>query len=148
MSRALRGQDGSAIVEFVWLGLLLLVPLLYVVLAVFEAQRTAYAASTAARSAGRAFVGAPSVASGYERAQAAARLAFRDQGLVLADDGLRITCVPDPDRCLVPGSVVLAEVRASARLPLVPDFLGDVPRVIPVTAENRSPYGEFRQERR
>ena len=40
-----RTDDGTALVEFVWLSLVLLVPLLYVLLAVFEVQRTAYAAS-------------------------------------------------------------------------------------------------------
>ncbi|MFI5955247.1 hypothetical protein [Cryptosporangium sp. NPDC051539] len=49
-----RGDDGSAIIEFVWGGVLLLVPLLYVVLAVFEVQRNAFAVTEAAREAGRA----------------------------------------------------------------------------------------------
>ena len=35
-----RTDDGTALVEFVWLSLVLLVPLLYVLLAVFEVQRT------------------------------------------------------------------------------------------------------------
>ena len=47
-----RDESGTAIIEFVWLAILLLIPLLYVVLAVFDTQRTSYAASSAARSAG------------------------------------------------------------------------------------------------
>ena len=46
-----RDEQGTAVIEFVWLAILLLVPLLYVVLTVFETQRAAYAASAAARSA-------------------------------------------------------------------------------------------------
>ena len=34
----LRDQRGSALVEFTWLAILLMVPLLYIVLAVFEVQ--------------------------------------------------------------------------------------------------------------
>lgn len=139
-------ERGTAIVEFVWLALLLIVPLLYIVLSVFETQRTAYAASAAARSAGRAFVTAPDQATGYTRAQAAARLAFDDQGSAAPVD-VRISCRPRPDACLTPGSVVRAEVRTSAKLPLVPSALGgDVPR-ISVQAEHSAPYGSFREAR-
>ena len=61
-------------------------PLLYVVLAVFDAQRAAYAASAAARSAGRAFVTAPDQATGYARAREAVRLAYADQRLDAAPE--------------------------------------------------------------
>jgi len=49
-----RGERGTALVEFTWLGVLLLVPLVYVMLSVFEVQRGAYAVSAASRSAARA----------------------------------------------------------------------------------------------
>jgi Flp pilus assembly protein TadG len=144
-----RGNDerGTALVEFVWLAILLLVPLLYVVLAVFETQRAAYAASAAARSATRAFVTAPDQGSAYARAEAAARLAFGDQGIDAADFSLTITCRPDPRRCLSPGSVVSAEVRSAADLPLMPAALGDNTPRIAVAAVHRSPYGTFREAR-
>ena len=142
-----RDERGTALVEFVWLAILLLVPLLYIVLAVFETQRAAYAASAAARSATRAFVTAPDQRSAYARAEAAARLAFGDQGIDPADFSLTITCRPDPQRCLTPGSVVSAEVRSAADLPLMPAVLGDNTPRIAVAAEHRSPYGTFREAR-
>ena len=80
MSRRDRGESGTALVEFVWLAILLIVPLLYIVLAAFDTQRAAYAASSAARSAGRAFVTAPDQASGYARAEAAVRLPTATRG--------------------------------------------------------------------
>ena len=58
-----RTERGTALVEVTWLSILLLVPLLYIVLAVFEVQRSAFAVTTAARSAGRAYVMAPDEAS-------------------------------------------------------------------------------------
>lgn len=140
-----RDEQGTAIVEFVWLGLLLLVPLLYVLLTVFDTQRTAYAASAAARSATRAFVTSPDQETGRARAMAAARLAFDDQGLRGAR--LRITCRPDPAACLTPGSVVVATVRTRVALPLVPDALGGNTPSIAVHARHESPYGEFREAR-
>ena len=141
-------EQGTAIVEFVWLAILLLVPLLYIVLAVFDTQRAAYAASAAARSASRAFVTSPNQESAYSRAHAAARLAFGDQGIDAGGFTLRITCKPDPDRCLTPGSVVAAEVRSVAELPLMPTVLGDNTPRIAVAAIHSSPYGTFREARR
>jgi Flp pilus assembly protein TadG len=141
-----RNEDGTAIVEFVWLAILLLVPLLYIVLAVFDAQRAAYAASAAARSAGRAFVTAPDQASAYSRAREAVRLAYADQRL---DDApsVTITCRPNPRQCLTPGSVVRAEVHSSVALPLMPAVLGSEAPAITVESEHEAPYGTFREAR-
>lgn len=142
-----RGEDGTAIVEFVWLAILLLVPLLYVVLAVFATQRVSYAASAAARSATRAFVTSPDQTTAYARATTAARLAFGDQGIDAPDFRLVISCRPDPRQCLTPGSVVVAEVRSAAELPLMPSALGGNTPRISVQAVHRSPYGTFREAR-
>ena len=142
-----RHETGTAIVEFVWLAILLLVPLLYIVLAVFDTQRAAYAATAAARSASRAFVTAPDQATAYSRAEAAARLAFGDQGIDAASFTLTISCRPDPQRCLAPGSVVAAEVRSAADLPLMPSARGGNTPRIAVAATHRSPYGTFREAR-
>ena len=50
----LRNDDGgNAIIEFVYLAVLLMVPLVYVLLTVFRVQGAAYAVSSAAREAGR-----------------------------------------------------------------------------------------------
>ena len=142
-----RDERGTAIVEFVWLAILLLVPLLYIVLAVFDTQRASYAASAAARSASRAFATAPDQQTAYGRAEAAARLAFGDQGIESADFTLTISCRPDPRHCLSPGSVVSAEVHSAADLPLMPAALGSNTPRIAVAAIHRSPYGTFREAR-
>jgi len=141
-----RDESGTAIVEFVWLAILLIVPLLYIVLAAFDTQRAAYAASAAARSAGRAYVTAPDQATGRARATAAVRLAYRDQRLDEAPD-VRITCRPDPHQCLSPGSVVRAEVHSSVALPLMPAALGSNTPAIRVDADHEAPYGTFREAR-
>ncbi len=63
------------------MSVILLLPLLYLLLTVFEVQRGSFAASQAAREAGRAFALAPSSAVGLARADVAAQLAFADQGI-------------------------------------------------------------------
>jgi hypothetical protein len=146
MSRRRGDESGTALIEFVWLAILLIVPLLYIVLAAFDTQRAAYAASAAARSAGRAFVTAPDQATGYARAQAAVRLAYQDQKLDTVPQ-LRISCRPDPRHCLTPGSVVKAELHSTVELPLVPAALGSNTPSIRVDSEHEAPYGTFREAR-
>lgn len=141
-----RSERGSALVEVSWLAILLLVPLIYVVLAVFEVQRAAFAASAAARSAGRAFVMAPTPVEGQARAREASSVAFADQGLVGSGATLVVDCEPIGD-CLAPGSVVQVGVTYQAPLPLVPTALGDEAPTIRVHAEHTVPYGTFREDR-
>jgi len=141
-----RDERGSGLVELTWLAILLLVPLLYVVLSVFEVQRAAFAVSTAARSAGRAFAQAPNEATAHERAHAAAAVAMADQDL--GDRRrLEIACRPDPGNCLAPGSVVVVEVSYAVPLPLLPSALGGQRPSISVEAEHTVPYGSYREDR-
>jgi len=142
-----RGETGSALVEFCWLALLLLVPLVYLVLTVFDAQRASYAAADAARVAGRAFLTAPDQATGRARAELAARLAFADQHVGFAPR-VRVSCRPDPHACLSPGAIVTVRVSGSVPLPLVPAVLGGSRPSIRVESVHAAPYGEFREARK
>lgn len=117
-----RGDDGSAIVEFVWLAVLLLVPLLYVVLTAVTVQRAAFGVTTAAREAARAYATAGSDESGEQRAEAAVRLAMSDQGVQWAPDGRVVGC---GDCSYAAGSTFVVELHARVRLPLVPRWLCD-----------------------
>lgn len=145
MSR--RDDRGSAVVEFVWLGLLLLVPLVYVLLTVFEAQAAAYGSDAASRSAGRAFVLSPSQEQGEERARAAAQLALADHGIAPGQVRVDISCAPDPARCLSPGSSVRVSVTVRQPLPLVPSALGGNAPSVTMSSTHVEPYGTFREDR-
>ncbi len=138
-----RGEPGSALVELVWLVVLLLVPLVYIVVAVFEVQRAAFGSTAAARAAGRAFVLAPDEELGRARAQAAAEVAMADQGLG-PEGAVAIRCRPS---CLTPGSVVEVRVAYQVRLPFLPDALGEQAPSVSVDAEHTVPYGSFREDR-
>lgn len=141
-----RREDGTVLVEFTWLAILLLVPLLYIVLAVFEVQRAAFAASTAARAAGRAFSQAPDEGLAHTRAAAAASSAFSDHGLTGSRRLLEVSCSPTPGDCLAPGSTVHVNIAYAVPLPILPDFL-DGPPSVRVTAEHAVPYGTHREHR-
>lgn len=142
-----RDQAGTALVEVTWLSILLLMPLLYIVLAVFEVQRSAFAVTAAARAAGRAYVTAPTEQAARASADAAAALALRDQGVDSAGTRMVVSCTPLPGNCLAPGSVVSVDISYQVRLPLVPDALGGDTPSIRVEAMHRVPYGDFREDR-
>lgn len=142
-----RSQRGTALVEVTWLSLLLLVPLLYLVIAVFDVQRSAFGLSAAARAAGRAYATAPNEDDAWSRARLAARIALVDQHVDPDQVDLRVSCHPVPTNCLAPGSVVDVDLAVQVRLPLAPDALGGDAPSIRVSAEHHEPYGTFREDR-
>ncbi|CAJ59985.1 MULTISPECIES: hypothetical protein [Frankia] len=74
-------DDGSAMIEFVGLSVVLLVPFVYLFLCVFAVQKSAFGVTQAAREAGRAFATADSETQGADRARLAAALSLQDQGV-------------------------------------------------------------------
>ncbi len=137
-------ERGSALIEFTWLALLLLVPLVYVVLSVFEVQRSAYAVSTASRSAARAYALAPSEEQGLARARESVRVALADQGLDGQRFELAISCTP-LGGCLRPGSTITVRLRAQVGLPLLPDSLGENRPGLRLDSVQEIPYGTYLQ---
>ncbi len=135
----MRAERGSATVEFTWLTLLLLVPLVYVVIAVFETQRAAYGVTAASEAAARAFIQSENRAGAEARARAAARIVLDDHGVAGASVSTR--CEPD---CFVPGSTVVVVVRTTQRLPLAPDLFGDPVAGFSVDSTHTEPFGRYR----
>lgn len=125
-------DGGSAIVEMAWLGILLLVPLIYLVLMLARVQAGSYAVTQAAREAGRSFVTAPDESSAGPRADTAAAIAFEDQGF--EEEGvLDVSCSATP--CLSADGEVTTTATVHVPLPLIPSFARDVvPLEVPVSA--------------
>ncbi len=138
-----RDERGSAIVELVWLGVLLLVPLLWIVVALFEVQGGAFAVSSAARSAGRAYALAPDDGAGQRAADAAARQALTDQGLDGVAVTVAVTCTPYPDNCHSGTSVITVRVSSRVVLPLMPDFLGGDKPSVHLDSTHTVPIGRY-----
>lgn len=116
-----RGRDdGSAIVEFVWLAVLLMIPLVYVVLCALSVQRAAFAATAAAREAARAYANADSDAEGERRAEQAVALVMHDQGVRWTSSDRVVSC----GQCdFAPGSSFRVDLRTTVALPFVPQWL-------------------------
>lgn len=139
-----RDDEGSAVIELVWVAILLLVPLLWIVLSVFEVQSGAYGVTTAARAAGRAYALAPDDLEGERAAVAAARQALVDQGLPAdAPLDVEVTCAPYDD-CHSGTAVVTVRVTSSVDL-LVPDVLGGGRPSFALDATHTVPIGQYQE---
>ena len=139
-------QRGSALVELTWLGVLLLVPLVWIVVSVFEVQRGAFATAGAARSAARAFTLAADDVEGRRRASAAARRVMVDQGIEGADPDVTVSCVPAGD-CHSGGAVITVRVGSSVHLPLLPSLFGDQHSGFALTSTHTVPIGRYQETR-
>lgn len=145
MSPGRPGQRGSALVEFSWLAILLMIPVLWLVLAVFDVQRASFALTTAARSAGRAYALADSDAAGRARAAEAIRVSFSDQHGSADGVALDLTCTPYPHDCHAGTSVVTLRLATSVALPWLPASLGlGTPRFA-LDATHTVPIGQFQE---
>lgn len=140
--RVPRDERGTAVVEFVVLAVLMLIPLVYLVMMMARLQAGSFAVSQAAREAGRAYVTAESGQDAPARAQAAARIAFLDHSF--EDDGrLAIACDGSP--CLRPDGRVETTATVRVPLPLIPAFVREVvPMSLPVSASHLSTVDRFR----
>lgn len=148
-----RGDDGNAALEFLALGVLLLVPLVYLVLTVGQVQAASMAADRAAVLGARAFTLSAGDAAGRAAAAAALDLALRDHGLDAgrrpgATDGagFAVRCSASP--CLTPGARIEVSVAVRVPLPGVPAFLsGSLPTLVRVQARQAAAVDEFRAVR-
>ena len=90
-------MTGNAVLEFVVLATFLMVPLIYIIIAVAQVQGSAYGATEATREAGRAYVGAATSADASRQACTAATVALRN-GVATSFDcasQLHVSCVSD-----------------------------------------------------
>ena len=130
MKRPDDGERGSALVEFVFIALVVFVPLIYIVAGFSAVQRGVFASTAAAREAGRAIATAPDPATGRDRALRAAQLAVEDQSVDATD--VRVSYAGPGAGCagaagyaptLAPGEEFSVCVTVTVRIPFLPEFV-------------------------
>jgi hypothetical protein len=128
-------EAGSASLEFITAGLILLLPLIYLILTMSQLQAGSLAVEGAARQAVRVFVQSASEDEATARAQRAIDFALSDHGLSPGSATLSVSCAPRPSDCLHRRGEVTVTVATSVALPLVPPVLDlDVGLAIPVSS--------------
>ncbi|MFC6355114.1 hypothetical protein [Luethyella okanaganae] len=120
--RRLDDETGSASLEFVTAGLILLVPLVYLVLAMASIQGGALAVEGAARQAARVYVQASDDGEAEARASRAVQIALADYAIDASAAQIAVEC-SSSNGCLVRDGSVTMTVRIDIALPLVPDVL-------------------------
>ncbi len=109
------GDDGNAILEFVGLSVVLLIPFVYFLLTVFAVQRGSFGVTQAAREAGRVLATSDSVDTGLARARLAAGIALSDQGV---SSPVTLAVVPAGSSCTGAKGTSAASLEPGARFTL------------------------------
>jgi Flp pilus assembly protein TadG len=130
---ALDDDGGSASVEFVTVGLLLLVPIVYLVLALSALESASFGVEGAARQATRVFVQSESEGAAESAARTAIQVTLADYGLDAHNARVAISCRPNPGDCLTRRGFVTVTITTTVPLPLMPPVLQlHLPAGIPV----------------
>jgi hypothetical protein len=130
--------------EFITAGMLLLVPIVYLVLTMASIQAGAFSVEGAARQAARVYVQSATPGEANAAASRAIEFALADYGLDASDVTVTVSCSPNPARCLTRRGFVTVTVTTRVALPLVPPILNlDVPFSVPLTATATQQVSRF-----
>ncbi|PRY69499.1 hypothetical protein B0I08_102174 [Glaciihabitans tibetensis] len=141
-------ERGSASLEFITAGLILLLPLVYLILSVSAMQAGAFAAEGAARQAARVYVRAESEAEAERLAERAVDFALADFGVDRATATVSVSCAPTPSACLTRRGFVTVVVDVAVPLPLAPaGFGGAAPPSVSLQAGATQQVSRFWVER-
>ena len=111
-------EQGSAVVEFTFLALLLMVPLVYFVITVGQIQGGSFAVVGAADQAAKVYVAEPDQPTAQAAAEQAVSIALADFGHQPDKASISTTC--DPADCQAPGTAVTITVSLSVPPPFAP----------------------------
>ncbi|WP_336646910.1 TadE family protein [Microbacterium sp. USHLN186] len=135
-SERLRDDRGSAALEFIVAGILLLVPLAYLVLTLGAVQEQTLGAEAAARHTARVIGQAPDAAAASARGDAVLAAVVSEYGMDADAVDAQIDCRPAAASCPTAGATVIVTVRTSVSLPLLPPVFGlDRLGAIPIEAQ-------------
>lgn len=124
LGNAVSGEEGSAALEFITVGVLMLVPLVYLVVALGQIQGQALGAEAGARHVARAIASAPDAATATARTDAVLRSVVGEYGIDPDEVSLSLSCRPAGSVCPEAGSTVVVTVATRVALPLIPSVLG------------------------
>ncbi|SDH10114.1 TadE family protein [Microbacterium pygmaeum] len=124
VSAAVGDDAGSAALEFILVGLLLLVPLVYLIVTMGLIQGQSLGAEAGARHIARAVSAASGTAAAQDAADRIARSVVDEYGLDADAVQVSMQCRPAGATCPQAGATVIVTVRTTVALPLVPPVLG------------------------
>lgn len=132
--RAVAGDDGNAALEFIGVGLILLVPLTYLIISLGMIQEQSLGAEAGARHVARALATAPDAGAAADRADAVLTSIVDEYGIDPDRVRLQLTCRPAGTSCPTAGATLVVTVSTQVTLPFVPPVLG-LERIVSVPVE-------------
>jgi Flp pilus assembly protein TadG len=139
-SHRIRDERGNALIEFVVLAVVLLVPTGYLVLTLGSVQSAAFAANVIARDAARIHATETDPSRAQDRVAEHTSAVLADYGLTGADV-VTVSCSADP--CASPGGTVTAQVRIPVPVPGLGPLFDDTGPVA-VGAQHQVPVDQYR----
>jgi Flp pilus assembly protein TadG len=128
-------ERGSAALEFILVGVVLLVPIVYLIVTLGIVQQHSLGAVSAARHVARAISTASDSAEADERARRVMAAVADEYDMDAATVDVSVTCTPAEGHCPQAGSTIVVTVRTTVTLPLVPALLGlDRIAAVPIEA--------------
>lgn len=117
-------DDGSAALEFITIGVILLVPLAYLVLTLGAVQQAMLGAEAAARHTARVIGQAGDVDTATANADAVLASVIDEYGMDADTVQVSMTCTPAGAACPSAGATVIVTISSHVSLPFVPPILG------------------------
>lgn len=117
-------DSGSAALEFIVTGVLLLVPLVYLIVALGAIQGQSLGTEAAARHVARVVSTAPDAETATARADAVLKSVIEEYDLDASQVRLAFSCLPSGSPCPAAGATLRVTVATRVPLPLVPPVLG------------------------
>lgn len=117
-------DDGSAALEFITVGVVLLVPLVYLIIALGAIQEQTLGAEAAARHAARVISLAPDADTAELRGERVLADISEQYGIDPDAVEVSVTCRPATATCPAAGATITVTVTAKVALPLIPAILG------------------------
>ncbi len=117
-------DEGSAALEFITVGVILLVPLVYLIIALGAIQEQTLGVEAAARHVARTIVLAPDAATAALRSELVLDDVADQYGIDEESTEVSVACAPAGAGCPSAGAIVTVTVMASVSLPLMPAVFG------------------------
>lgn len=117
-------DEGSAALEFIVVGVIMLVPLVYLVIALGVVQEQTLGAEAAARHTARVIALAPDAEAAAERSERVLAGVIDEYGLDAESVEVSLRCRPAGSECPAAGATLIVTVATRAGLPLMPPVFG------------------------
>jgi Flp pilus assembly protein TadG len=118
------GERGSAALEFILVGMLLLVPLVYLIVSLGLIQEQSLGAEAGARHIARALSTAEDADAARQSADLILRSVVEEYALDPEAVDVSLECLPAGGACPEAGATLVVTVSTRVALPLVPPVLG------------------------